>query len=223
MALPLAEIPTVALLYKLQRLAPISSQFNPSQSLNNSISIIRNDITKLQVDCIVNAANESLLGGGGVDGAIHCAAGPELLEECRTLDGCETGDAKISKAYELPCKHVIHAVGPVYFRERRIDPRRPEALLRSCYRRSLELAVQNNLKSIAFAAISTGVYGFPSDLAAEAATDEVRKFLEGPANIGKLERVIFCNFERKDVDAYEDVIPEYFPPTADDQAENSDA
>lgn len=206
--LSLATIPTVEGLYQAKKLVPGVSQFTPSKTLNSTISIIRNDITKLRVDCIVNAANKSLLGGGGVDGAIHCAAGRELTQECRRLGKCDTGDAKITSAYKLPCKRVIHTVGPVYQLEMRDeDPLRPERLLRCCYRRSLRLAVENDMKSIAFPAISTGVYGYPSDEAAEAVIDETRKFLENPANIGKLERVVFCNFERKDVVAYNESIP----------------
>ncbi|KAJ5367795.1 hypothetical protein N7541_001736 [Penicillium brevicompactum] len=218
--LSLAEIPTVGRLYQTKKLTPGVSQLAPSKTLNSTISIIRNDITKLRVDCIVNAANKSLLGGGGVDGAIHRAAGPKLVEECRGLGRCDTGDARITRGYDLPCIKVIHTVGPIYDLEMSDeDPLRPERLLRSCYRRSLKLAVENDMKSIAFAAISTGVYGFPSDEAAEAVLDETRKFLEKPANTGKLERVIFCNFERKDVVSYRDSIPKYFPPTAEDSAE----
>ncbi|CAG8940136.1 unnamed protein product [Penicillium salamii] len=205
--LSLVEIPTVRSLFQAKQLLPVPSQFAPSKTLNNTISMIRNDITKLKVDCIVNAANESLLGGGGVDGAIHRAAGPGLVRECRELDGCDTGDAKITSAYELPCRSVIHTVGPVYHIEFREDPRRPEQLLRSCYRRSLEEAVANNMRSIAFPAISTGIYGYPSDKAARAVLDETRKFLEKPVNVGKLERVVFCNFEQKDVQAYKELIP----------------
>ena len=206
----LSEIPTATLLYKLQRLVPASNPLaQPCQPFNDIISSIRSDITKLQVDCIVNAANSSLLGGGGVDGAIHRAAGPQLVKECRQLNGCETGDAKITDAYELPCKKVIHTVGPVYGVELKEGADRPESLLRSCYRRSLELAVENKMKSIAFSGISTGVYGYPRADAANAVLDEVRKFLEGP-NIGKLERVVFCNFSEKDEETYEETIP-YVP------------
>ncbi|KAL4948989.1 hypothetical protein BDW69DRAFT_83439 [Aspergillus filifer] len=211
--IPLAEIPTVSLLYRLRRLSPTTRPLkSPSKALNDTISLIRNDITKLEgVDCIVNAANERLMGGGGVDGAIHRAAGRSLLEECQTLNGCDTGDAKITSAYNLPNKRVIHAVGPIYHYEKRISDDAPENLLRSCYRRSLELAVENDMKSIAFSALSTGVYGYPPREAARTALDETRKFLEAESNIGRLERVIFCNFEFKDERAYEELIPFYFP------------
>ncbi|EDN03264.1 LRP16 family protein [Histoplasma capsulatum] len=209
--IPLSEIPNLSLLYKLKHLVPASSprNSNPSQFLNNSICLITSDITKLEVDCIVNAANKSLLGGGGVDGAIHRAAGRGLLQECRALGGCATGDAKITNAYNLPCRNVIHAVGPMFW----ADENR-ESLLRSCYSRSLALAAESGLKSIAFPAISTGVYGYPSLKAAEVAISAVRHFLE--TSPGPLERIIFCTFEQKDTDAYLILLPEYFPPTEQD-------
>lgn len=207
---PVSEIPTVSLLYRLKKLVPAptppeASELLPesNQSFNDRIGLIRGDITKLEVDAIVNAANNSLLGGGGVDGAIHRAAGPDLYDECETLGGCETGSAKITNAYELPCKKVIHAVGPVYDYE---DTNQSEADLASCYTTSLKLAVENECKSIAFSALSTGVYGYPSNEAAPVAISAVKRFLEGEDG-DKLEKVIFCTFVQKDVNAYNKWLP----------------
>src|SRR6266516_743348 len=147
------------------------------------LDVVIADITTLKLDAIVNAANTSLLGGGGVDGAIHRAAGPELVAECRTLGGCATGDAKITRGYRLPARHVIHTVGPVWHGGRHREPE----LLASCYRRSLELAVEHALVSIAFPAISCGAYGFPLEMAAPIAVDTVSAF----ARLDALDRVLF--------------------------------
>jgi len=152
------------------------------------------DITKLAVDAIVNAANTSLLGGGGVDGAIHRAAGPELLAECRTLGGCPTGEARITQGYRLPARHVIHTVGPVY-RGRPEDPR----LLASCYKASLELARRHNLQTIAFPAISCGVYGYPIKAACKIAIDTTVLFIKENQSI---KNVIFALFSQKDLMVY---------------------
>ena len=159
------------------------------------------DITHLKVDAIVNAANSSLLGGGGVDGAIHRAAGPELLEECRKLNGCPTGEAKITKGYRLPAAHVIHTVGPVY---RDGGHHEPE-LLASCYRNSLRLAVENGLKTIAFPCISTGVYRYPKLEAARIAFREITRFL---AVYPGFEQVIIVCFGPEDFNIYNRLLAE---------------
>jgi len=161
------------------------------------IEIIRDDITTLHVDAIVNAANSRLAGGGGVDGAIHRAAGPELLEECRKLGGCPTGEARITAGYRLPARWVIHAVGPVW----RGGEAGEDALLAGAYRHALRLAAEKGARSIAFPAISTGVYGFPKDRAARIAVRTVRDFLAHEPH--ELERVIFCCFDDACVQAHE--------------------
>ena len=164
------------------------------------LEIYPGDITALEVDAIVNAANERLLGGGGVDGAIHRAAGPELLEECRTLGGCPTGQAKATKGYRLPARHVIHTVGPVW----RGGDAGEADLLANCYRNSLVLARNLVLRSIAFPAISTGIYGYPLAAAAEVAVTSVREELA--ADPGDLRQVLFCVFGEETKAAYEAVL-----------------
>lgn len=159
------------------------------------IRAVHDDITTLSVDVIVNAANSSLLGGGGVDGAIHLAAGPGLLEECRLLGGCETGNVKITRGYELSARFVIHAVGPVWYGGESGE----QEQLASCYRRSLALAAKHELASIAFPCISTGVYGYPRRPAAEVATATVREFIQKPTS---LREILFCCFSHGDCKLY---------------------
>ncbi len=162
------------------------------------IEVRRGDITKVEVDAIVNAANKTLLGGGGVDGAIHRAAGPKLLEACRTIGGCPTGEARVTKGYDLPAGYVIHTVGPVYGGK----PRDAD-LLRSCYENSLKAAVEKQAASVAFPAISCGVYGYPIEEACRIAVDTVRGFL---ADHPSIEKVIFVLFSDDDRKVYEDYL-----------------
>jgi O-acetyl-ADP-ribose deacetylase (regulator of RNase III) len=162
---------------------------------------IQSDITTLKVDAIVNAANASLLGGGGVDGAIHQAAGPELLQECFGLGGCRTGDAKITRGYRLPAKYVIHTVGPIWEGGQSGEPE----LLASCYRRSIELAAAHDVQSLAFPSISTGVYGYPITMAAPVAVSAVRAALE---EYKLPQEIIFCCFSSSDLAIYEHILRE---------------
>jgi O-acetyl-ADP-ribose deacetylase (regulator of RNase III) len=163
--------------------------------LGGRIEVVRGDITRLDVEAIVNAANASLLGGGGVDGAIHRAAGPELLAECRTLGGAQTGEVKVTRGYGLPARFVLHAVGPVWHG----GDRGERALLASCYRRSLELAEEHAISSLAFPAISTGAYRFPLEEATRIALQTTAVELENRVGI---ERVVFCCFSEQDAETY---------------------
>jgi O-acetyl-ADP-ribose deacetylase (regulator of RNase III) len=171
--------------------------------MKDKVSVVLGDITKQNVDAIVNAANSTLLGGGGVDGAIHRAAGPKLLEECRTLNGCETGEVKLTKGYNLPADFVIHTVGPVWNGGNNNE----EKLLENCYKNSLKLAVENKIKSIAFPSISTGVYRFPFEKACNIAVNSVKNFLR---KNNKIEKILFVCFSQNDFETYNKVLDEIF-------------
>ncbi|XP_021007024.1 ADP-ribose glycohydrolase MACROD1 isoform X1 [Mus caroli] len=181
-------------------------KYKKDKQLNEKISLFRGDITKLEVDAIVNAANSSLLGGGGVDGCIHRAAGSLLTDECRTLQNCETGKAKITCGYRLPAKYVIHTVGPIAVGQ----PTASQAAeLRSCYLSSLDLLLEHRLRSVAFPCISTGVFGYPNEEAAEVVLASLREWLEQHKD--KVDRLIICVFLEKDEGIYRERLPHYFP------------
>ncbi|KAF9071879.1 hypothetical protein BDP27DRAFT_1218582 [Rhodocollybia butyracea] len=209
-----SELRPISQLYKTSVLKAPSrrkQKFKPNSSYLSRVTLFQGNITKLEVDSIVNAANETLLGGGGVDGAVHAAAGRKLYDECKTLNGCETGFSKITGAYRLPSKKIIHTVGPVYS-STSADRKAKE--LASCYQTSLDLALKNSLRHIAFPSISTGTYGYPIEDATHIALNVVRKHFDSEDDSTfKLDRVIFVVWSNKDKSVYESLIPEYFPPS----------
>ncbi|ORY29788.1 hypothetical protein BCR39DRAFT_531024 [Naematelia encephala] len=201
------QIPTLTDLYNQSQIpaASTTSSYSYEASLNSRVSIWRGDITHLKADVIVNAANKSLLGGGGVDGAIHRAAGPQLLRECMTLGGAETGQTKVTMGYDLPSKRVAHTVGPVYSRS---NSERSAKLLESCYKTSLEACRENGGGVIGFSSISTGVYGYPVEDATKIALETTRKFLEKDDTVT---RVIYVVFSKRTEEIYQELVPAYFP------------
>jgi len=178
------------------------SDYTTNEDFNRKLALWQGDMTKLEIDAIVNAANESLLGGGGIDGAIHRAAGRELVKECRTLKGCETGNAKITAGYDLPAKHVIHTVGPIG---------ENSDALKSCYKRCMEVLVENGLRTICFCCVSTGIYGYPPSKAAVVALQTVRSWLEEEDNKDKVDKIVFCTFLDNDFAIYRKLLPYFFP------------
>jgi len=177
------------------------AKFQPNNEFNKKVSLWLGDITALEIDTIVNAAKPSLLGGGGIDGAIHKAAGPGLVNECMFLGGCEIGESKITKGYKLPAKHVIHTVGPIG---------EDQNALAACYNSCLNLMIKNQLKTIAFCCISTGIYGYPNKAAAHVALSTVRSWME--SNSSKIDRIIFCIFLKKDYTLYSNLMQRYYFP-----------
>lgn len=175
-----------------------------SAAINRCVALYRGDITRLRGDAVVNAANTTLLGGGGIDGAIHRAAGPQLLAECRTLGGCATGQAKLTAGYSLPARHVIHTVGPIG---------ENEPALHSCYVSVLRLVREHGLQSVAVCGISTGIYGYPVEKAARVALATVRRWLEHRCNRLRVQRIVFVTFTQRETDVYNQLMPLYFPPT----------
>uniref|UniRef100_A0A8C9LNN5 Mono-ADP ribosylhydrolase 1 n=1 Tax=Piliocolobus tephrosceles TaxID=591936 RepID=A0A8C9LNN5_9PRIM len=202
----LKKIPTWKEMAKGVAVKVEEPRYKKDKQLNEKISLFRGDITKLEVDAIVNAANSSLLGGGGVDGCIHRAAGPLLTDECRTLQSCETGKAKITGGYRLPAKYVLPPGGPLPPGEPRASQ---AAALRSCYLSSLDLLLEHRLRSAAFPCISTGVFGYPCEAAAEVVLATLREWLEQHKD--KVDRLIICVFLEKDEDIYRSRLPHYFP------------
>lgn len=213
----LKNIPTWKEMAKSTRVKqPEGAVYPKDPHLNEKISLFRGDITKLEVDAIVNAANSSLLGGGGVDGCIHRAAGPLLKEECRTLNGCATSKAKISCGYRLPAKYIIHTVGPIAQGQ---PSATQKAELGNCYTNSLKLATENKLRTVAFPCISTGVFGYPNEAAAEVVLHTLRKWLE--ENKDKVDRLIICVFLEKDDEIYKEKLPRFFPVDASNDSSAS--